>query len=72
MATKTQEWLVITPQERLSSMKDFVRAAEDALWRLQLTSFSDPTREARIKTAQTEVDTLQAKYKALLDEVSAK
>lgn len=71
MATKTSEYLVLTAGERLAVLRDFVRAAEDELFRLELASPADPSRDERLKNARQRVEQLHTLYQSLMQDVES-
>lgn len=69
MATKTSDYLVLTSAERIAVLRDFVRAAEDEKFRLELASPADPSRDERLKNSQARVDQLHKLYASLMQDV---
>ncbi len=71
MATRISQYIVLTPAERLAVLRDFVRAAEDELFRLTLATPADPSRDERLKNAQARVDQLHKLYESLMQDAEA-
>lgn len=59
------EYKVLTLDERMAVVRDFLRSAEADHYRLSMSSVNDATRDERIKTAAEEVARLQAEYDAV-------
>ena len=62
------DYKVLTAQERMAMARDFVRDAEAAYYRLELTNTADPARDERLKTAKTRLDELHTEFDALVKE----
>ena len=65
------EYKVLTTDERMAIVRDFLRAAETDHYRLSMSSVNDPTRDERVARAADEVTRLQAEYDAVASTATA-